>query len=368
MKSLLTLAIVLASTSAFATRARTVALGNAAHLVDSSTVFAKPADIFAVSDSLTIESGRQDLTLGTHAATQGSEALMIRSAGDAKWALALGHDDARSFALRTDADNGAVGLIGQQNPLELTYGMKTGDMAWAGTLVYSNYNDKIAEVKENTTSLKFGAATSTWDATIDLGLADKWEDSVNNDEFKGKSNVAVRAGFWVSSDMYTYADVSMTGYERTDAGTVDKEIKATDITVGAINTMKNEGNEFFWGAGLTSSTSKDSKAVAPTVEKSSSLSLPFIIGMEANAASWLTLRGSVTQHVLIQNEKSESSAATLTETSPGLNSTTFAAGAGLKLGKLALDASLLKDATTGLNTQNVNTTDLLGTVGMTYVF
>lgn len=358
MKTLLTLAIILASTSAFATRARVTALGNAAHLVDSSTVSEKPADIFVVSDSLTIESGKTDLVPGTDASTNlGAEALMIRSSGDAKWALSLGHDDMRSYSQRRASAVSAT-IIGQQNPIELTYGAKAGDIAWAGTLVYSNFNDKKNEVKESTMGLKYGAATSTWDATVDLGLTDKWEATAANDEFKGKSNIAAKGGMWVASDLYAYAELAMGGFEVTDNSTVVSEVKTTDISVGAINTLKNDGNEFFYGAGLTSTSSKDDKTDA----KETALSLPFIIGMEANAASWLTLRGSVTQNVLIQNAKTETATATTAETSPGLNSTAFAAGAGLKLGKLALDGSILAA------TQKVNSTDLLGTVGLTYAF
>ena len=365
MKTLLTLAIVLASTSAFATRARVTALGNAAHLVDASTVYSKPAHMFAVSDSLTIETGATNITPGTSATTEGAEALVIRSAGDAKWALSLGHDDAKVYGQRAEVTtNTGVVVPGQQNPFEVTYGMKAGDLAWAATLGYSNFNNKVAEVKENTMGLKLGAATSTWDATVDLGLVNKVTSgtAAAEEEFKGKSNIAIRGGMWISSDMYVYGDVDMGGYEVSVGGAAQSEVKTTDITVGAINTMKNDGNEFFWGAGLTSSTSKDSKAVAPAQEKASSLSLPFIIGMEANAATWLTLRGSVTQNVLIQNAKTESTANTLTETAPGANSTTFAAGAGLKLGKLSLDGSLLA------GTQNVNSANLLGTVGLTYSF
>ena len=366
MKSLLTLAIVLASTSAFATRARVTALGNAPHLVDASTVYSKPADMFAVSDSLTIESGKTNIVPNGGAGndvTQGAEALMIRSAGDAKWALSLGHDDVRSFSQRAaaDADVAGIAIIGQQNPFELSYGMKAGDMAWAATLVYSNFNNKKAEVKETTTGLKFGAATSTWDATIDLGLTDKWEDSIANDEFKGKSNVAVRGGMWISSDMYAYADLAMGGYEATDAGTVESEVKSQEIEIGVINTVKNEGNEFFWGAGLASLQSKD-EAVAVD-SKTTALVLPLIIGVEANAASWLTLRGSVQQAVLINNSKTEAGGVTGSEFAPGENTTTFAGGAGLKLGKLALDGSILAN-----NTQTINSANLLGTVGLTYAF
>lgn len=364
MKSLLTLAIVLASTSAFATRARVTALGNSAHLVDASTVYAKPTDIFAVSDSLTIESGATNVVPGAAGVTDangGAEALLIRSSGDAKWSLSLGHDDARSFGLRSAASSTLTTIIGQQNPLELTYGMKAGDLAWAGTLVYSNFNDKSAEVKESTMGLKFGAATSSWDATVDLGLTDKFEagTGATKDEFKGKSNVALRGGYWMSSDMYTYADLNMGGFEMTDGPAAAVEVKVQAIKVGAVNTMKNDGNEFFWGAALESSQVKVDNA------KSTALSLPVIIGLEANAASWLTLRGSVTQNVLIQNEKADDGTNTTDELAPGENSTTFAAGAGLKLGKLSLDGSILANGSQQINTA---ANGLLGTVGLTYAF
>lgn len=360
MKTLLTLAIVLASTSAFATRARVTALGSAAHLKDAATVYINPADIFVVSDSVTIESGATNLVPGTDAINAGTEALLIKSSGDAKWALSLGHDDVRSYAQRTDGDVAGTAIIAQQNPIELSYGMKAGDLAWAGTLVYSNFNNKVADVKESTTSLKFGVNASAWAASVDVGLVDKWEDGTNSDEFKGKSNVALRGGYWVSSDLYTHGRLAMTGYEVTDAAAVVSDVKGTEIELGAINTMKNDGNEFFWGASLLSVNDKDDTADV----KSSSLHLPLVIGLEANAASWLTLRGSVTQSVLIHDDKVEDATSTVSETAPGLNSTAFAAGAGLKLGKLAVDGSILA----GAANQNIDADNLLGTVGLTYSF
>lgn len=361
MKKLLVIAIVLASSAAFATRARLNALGNAPHIDDAASVYTNPADIFNIADSLTIESGDQNVVPGAGAAVDGAEALLIKSAGDAKWALSLGHDDARSFAQRSAAASGTFAVIAQQNPIELTYGMKTGDMAWAGTLVYSSFNNKTTEVKESTMGLKFGVNASAWDVAVDLGLTDKWETSAaTNDEFKGKSNIVVRGGYWLSSDMYVHGLLGMTGYEATDGGAAAGEVKSTDIEIGAINTMKNDGNEFFWGASLASSTEKDDTADT----KDSSLMVPFIIGVEANAASWLTVRGSIEQNVIIQDEKSETGSTTTTDLAPGANSTIFAAGAGLKLGKLSLDGSIL----TGASNQNIDSANLLGTVGMTYSF
>ena len=355
MKTLLTLAIVLASTSAFATRARVTALQDAAHITDTATIYSKPAHIFAVGDSVTLESGNTNKTT----ASDDAEALLVRSMGDAKWALSLGHDDAKIYEQRTNAGSPVL----QQNPLEVTYGMKAGDMSWAATLGYSSFNDKTAEVKDNTMGLKFGAATSTWDATIDLGLVNKTTSgtAAAEEEFKGKSNVSVKGGYWVASDLYVHGNIDMGGYEVSTGGVVGSEIKTTEYSVGAINTIKSEGNEFFYGASLASTESKESKAPETKI---TSLKLPLIMGIEANANSWLTLRGSVTQTVLINNDKTSNSTTTTVEKSPGDNNTKFAAGAGLKLGKLSVDGSILS----GAAGQTLDTSNLLTTVGMTYSF
>jgi hypothetical protein len=140
MKKLLVIAVALAAVNAQATRARVAALANSPHLVDTQTVYTNPADIFALgSDYVTLETG----TTNSTTSTDGAEGMVVRSMGDTKWGLSLGHDDA-------DASQWAGGLrntvgfanIDQQNPIGLTYGAKSGDMGWAATLVYSNYNDK----------------------------------------------------------------------------------------------------------------------------------------------------------------------------------------------------------------------------------
>jgi hypothetical protein len=143
MKKLLVLGLVLSSASAFATRARTAALGNAEHLTDVNTVYSTPTDMMKLSDSLTIESGRTDLTLGTHTADQGAEGLLIKSMGDSKFLLGLGHDDSNIYSMRTLAQPN-VALRGQQNPLLLGYGMKAGELNLAGTLYYSKFENKLA--------------------------------------------------------------------------------------------------------------------------------------------------------------------------------------------------------------------------------
>ena len=74
---------------------------------------------------------------------------------------------------------------------------------------------------------------------------------------------------------------------------------------------------------------------------------------EADAASWLTLRGSVTQTVLLDTSKVETTpvaAGTDSEFAPGTNNTTVAFGAGLKFNKVTVDGALLAAGSQTLNT------------------
>ena len=133
MKNLLTLAIILSSATAFASRARMTALGGSAHLTDTTTIFRNPADLGLHKDSLTLESGTAnivytDITPAAAAATtnSGAEGLLIRSMGDAKFGFALGHDNPMVFAHRylyaeSIGYPAGAAVLTQQNPFTVMY-------------------------------------------------------------------------------------------------------------------------------------------------------------------------------------------------------------------------------------------------------
>jgi hypothetical protein len=357
MKSLLTLVLVLASTSAFATRARINALGSAAHLVDVSTVYGNPSDMMTLTgDSLTIESGKTFTTAGapdainTTTLNGGAEGLLIRSMGDAKSRV------------------GAVATIRQQNPLEVSYGMKTGDMSVAGTLVYSKFENKKvgSEQKESSMGLKFGATGANWTGALLVGLTDTWEAGTGAtlNDYKGKTSITATGGYDVMSDLYVYGGIATGGYKATVATADVLDYEIMTVNVGALSKIKKDANEFFYGVGLTYSSAKE-KATVGAEQTIKETHMPLIIGLEAEANSWLTLRGSVTQNLLlVDSSKDETApATTTTDSNPGLNSTTLAAGAGLKFNKVVVDASIL-----AAGSQVLNSANLLGQVGLTYAF
>jgi hypothetical protein len=119
--------------------------------------------------------------------------------------------------------------------------------------------------------------------------------------------------------------------------------------------MKSEGADFFYGFAYKMNDVKSGG------DKTSTSTLPMIFGIETDAASWLTLRGSVTQNVLLGSEKTTGSSPTGADSTD--HNTTVNAGMGFKFTKSTLDITL-SSATTGA----INGSSFGANAGMTYLF
>lgn len=364
MKNLLIIAIALTSVDAFATRARMAALGNSIHLVDTVTVFDRPTDLFALgTDYVTLETG---LTTTTTTQNQNAEGMIVRTMGDAKLGLALGHQslNASAWGLRKAAMGVHANLgTNQQNPVSIMYAKKSGDISWAGTFGFSSYNNKGTAVatdlqKEDSMGFNVGATSGAWDATLSSGLANN-ASLVNGTKMSGTKALTLAGGYKMDS-MYWFGKYTTAGIKvESSAGAELLKYDTTIMNVGVANSHKKDGSELFYSIAYNNSEAKTATAT------DTATTLPITIGFEADASSWLTLRGAVSQSSIINKSKTEIS--TTTELDPGANSTTVSAGAGLKFNKLTLDGTFSKlHGSTA--TQALNGNDLLTQVGMTYVF
>lgn len=371
MKQLLVIAVALTAINAQASRARVAALGNSAHLVDTATVYTNPADMFRLgSDYVSLETGATG-ALAQTAQNANAEGMIVRTVGDSKLGLSLGHQstNASSWGLRGLATVAAL-KVNQQNPIEFSYGMKSGDISWAGTLVYSNYNDKVAGAgvleKESSTGVRFGLVTGNWDGSLAIGLGSNAQLNTGN-KFSGTTSFSLAAGYQMDSMYFNGGITSAGAKEESTAGADVNKITNTSINVGVINSHKKDGNELFYGVSLVQTSLKQDFTSASTDDvKRDTLTLPLTIGLEVEAASWLTFRGSVSQTTFINSTKQETSTSpvtTTTNTDPGANTTSVALGAGLKFNKLTIDGTL-GTATT----QTINTTALMAQVGVGYWF
>jgi hypothetical protein len=84
--------------------------------------------------------------------------------------------------------------------------------------------------------------------------------------------------------------------------------------------------------------------------------MPFTMGTEVLAASWLKLRGSVSQNILMSNDKIVDPTGTFTEKDNTIaHNTTTAAGAGFIWGKNTLDVVMTMGTNGGLDAATLGT-------------
>lgn len=339
MKKLLAIAVVLAvGSSAFGSRARVAALQNAKHIVDVQTVFTRPSDLVALPESVSLNFGAGS-TVGSDA-----DGGMLKAMGESRLGFFVGQvDQTRSGS-----------YLGVENPFSIAYGGKAGDVQWAALLSFANSSKKSAAVgatddqKQSYMNLAGSAVIGDVTAGAILGLGDTATGNGTSETVKYTDAPLTVFGQYSMGDWLTYASYMMDTTKDDSSGTSIKTDK-TDIKIGAINSMKKEGADFFYGISYEMGTTK-----VGTVKTDKSR-LPVLIGIEADAASWLTLRGSVKQNVLVGSDKT-------TETDSAPHDTTVAAGAGFKFNKAVLDVTL-----TAAGTGNLSS-NLGGNAGLTYLF
>lgn len=355
MKKLLVLAaLTVAATPALASKARLSALGGAAHLIDTQTIFVNSADIHYLGDFATLEMGASDSTTQPHA-----EGGFVRSSGMGKWGAYLGRQSAtvNDFVAASNAGLGAAYLMNENNSLDLMYGTELAGLKWGFGFHYSAAEKQtdaatLGNQKVGTMGASAGVRTDVWDAYLRFGLMGKSESdfaAAGTPELEQKGLIDIGGGYWMES-MYVYAKYLTTKGTLTAAAT-ETDIELNEYSIGAIDTVKVEGGSFFYGASYASSELKQGAA------KTTTTGLPVIVGMELDATSWLVLRGSIQQTVLMGESKTDTTSDKL------VNDTTVAAGAGLKFGKLTLDGTLA-----GTGTGVVNANNLLANASMTYMF
>ena len=263
MKQLLVIAIALASANAFATRARVTSLGNSAHLIDTQTVYSNPADMMSMGDYVNFESGTTAVPSNL-VQNQNAEGVVTRSMENSKFGFAIGNQsrNASVWGLRgaAAAVPGLTGIVSQQNPVTFVYGTKINDTNFAGSLAYSNYNDKAVGNKESSAGIRLGARGANYDARVGIGLVNTFES--NTAKFKGTTGFSLGGGYWMDETSYLYGSADVAGFKAENtAGAELRKVDVMNATLGALNSFKKDGNELFYGIGLASSSTKIKTAV-----------------------------------------------------------------------------------------------------------
>ncbi len=363
MKNTLVLAAALAmvASPAMASKARLTALGNAGHLEDIQDVFVNASKITQHGDWLTFEMGKTNVSTTGTVTNPHAEGGFTRSMGDAKYGFYLGSTPSWVTEVRQPA------YLVNENPINFFYGTKAGDLAWGAGLMYSNSDRKTVKTKQNALGLNAGVTGANWDVGLNLGLTNTFKNETTGAEvdFKGKTAIGLNASYTMDTLTFT-GDVGLNGgkEETGTTGTVAHDYDNSAYALGVVNSHKADGADFFYGAKLAMSTNKDNKTADTKTE---TMSLPVLVGIEADATSWMVLRASVTQNFLLGTTKTSGSAVTspADEADSIANNTSVAAGAGLKFGKLMLDGTL---EAANSNTAALNGNAFLANAALTYMF
>lgn len=395
MKKVLVLAaLTMVSAQAFASKARLTSLQNAAHLTDVQLTFDQPWQTAINGELATVE-------FGATGGTPNAEGGFVRQWNDSYIGLYLGHQptalvstiDKLNFKVNTSGEKfSASKLFALNNPFNVWYGSKAGDITWGANFFYLSSDVKsggdvspktgttinVTKQKANVMGASVGATNGVWDASLIMGLAGKGQFTngatafdVNGSanaiaanaevELNSKSNMTLLGGYKMDT-MYYYGSYNMGSAALSLNGTEAAKADASTMTLGLVNTHAKDGVDFFYGVSYVMEQTKV-KPTGGNETKIDTTKLPVIVGVEAEANSWVTLRGSITQSFpLLGSTKTDTGTGTADSNTLG-ESTTVSAGVGMKFNKFTLDG-VLSSGTSGA----LKTDDIATNASLTYAF
>jgi len=387
--------LALLSTGAFASKARMAALGQSTNgsfymQDDSRYIFSNPAGLNEMTNYVTVETGtaRNGGAAPTSNATPSAEGGFFRQVGSFSYGVYLGGDRDNNNSLRnntaaTNADTVAYALLSNQSTFATgitraaaTGFLNTGNSAdvfiggdaglqWGARVNISTdkYDVGSAGLKQNALGVSFGVIMGSLDAYVNADLSDKSEGALTTGKTsKWEADLGLRIGAnYKIMGMNVFGEYDKSGFKYTNTGVLTTTGKSTVITVGAAKVW-DMGEKGRWFTDIKVRSTSVSLDNATTKAELGALSVPLTAGFEADAASWLTLRGSVSSSVFGDGEYKGMAAAKNGKFKNG-QTTGIGAGATLKFGQVVIDGSLQ-----GVGTGTLTTSILLGDVSLTYNF
>ncbi|WP_417335394.1 hypothetical protein [Halobacteriovorax marinus] len=354
------------STSAFASKARLEALGQnddrgSFYVEDARNIFRNAAKVNTFKNYITTEWGTASNSTLDSAAAPHAEGGFFREMGSFNYGVYMGsqidaQNDERTGTYQTH-DNG----------LDLFFG---GDMGvqWGARVHYASGNTENAgthKLEHSNFGLGLGMMMGDIEGYANITLSDESKGgAAAGDKFEANS-LNLGASYNLNGTKI-YVDYDKTGFDDT-VGTAKEEQTDTVITVG-VGRIHEVSSTARLNMDVAFVSEKDENKTATTTETKETM-LPLTIGFEADATSWLTLRGSVSQNIIINNREVKTAT---TNKNTKANTTNVSAGATLNFGKLKVDGSIGTTDHNRTGNQAENGTlaldNVLTRVGVTYWF
>lgn len=339
------------STNAFATKARMEALGQNANrgslfIQDNRNIFRNAAQVNSMKNYVVTEWGTANYATDDTSAAPKAEGGFFREAGAFSYGLYFGSDINNFGNIRTGTAPvtggmavGEAGFLSPGNKLDLFLAGDAGVVEWGVRLGYGANKDKASsatatpatfERKASNLDLGLGIIFGDLQAYTNLDIVNKSEGgSQSNDEWEGDFGWELGVNYTFMG--YTaWVEYGRQGAEYTNNGaTTNKpewERANWDIGVGRTHEVSSSGRVYY---SLGYMETADETKAGTVKQTGHTKSMPLTFGYEADATSWLTLRGSIAQDVNVFRSRRD-----------GANTTDVAAGGTLNFGKLKVDGTI----------------------------
>lgn len=362
MKKLLTVgsALMLLSTSAFATQSRLIALGlkeldneGSYYIQDNRNIFLNAAAVNDVGDSIIMEYGASGRLLSSNNTSveqldqPKAQGGFFKKAGDYTYGFYYGNESNTSSLIRIASSSAASIVLGgitvaaggvtlnspkmlatTDNQLDLFFAGSSGDYKWGTNLLFSSSKDDVNIKKDQALAFRLGVKADKWDAHLNMSVLGKAEstDTITStypgvagtstivQESEGKLGVHVGGSYNLSSEDKIFGYVKTFAWEQKDsynAYALPTAAAGNFIPGGQNGTVKGNFTTIQLGWGKAAKVNETGTLFTSVYARHTSIDLkfanktevrnlvvPVTIGYEAVATDWLTLRGSIVQNII----------------------------------------------------------------------
>lgn len=370
-KLLLSLGLLtsLASFEAQASKARMIALGQdkngSSYIEDTRMIFLNPALLNKQADFANFELGSS--TVGS---TPNAEGGFFHKVGNYKLGLQLGREtDLSSLIALSNNAFSSLALTYPHNSFEAQIaGSNLGSMKWGASVIYGSNEEKaeaqtfFPQKKSNTLEFHGGVLADKWDAHAALDLYGNSENQTSataTNKLSLNPSIKLGGAYELSGEQKAFVETAYSSFTtRLSSESADRSDSYMYLTVGYAHFIPADTTtKFFYSVGLTASSYKMGGIGGANDYKIDQYNIPVVIGVENMATDWLKLRASVSQKILIDQQ------VTTVTNSNNPNSTSVAAGVGIKWKKVDFDATLA-----GGDTGKVDGNAFLANASLSYFF
>jgi len=332
---------LLFASQAYATKAKLQALQGARFLTDSQLIFENPAQLLHLDNYLTLELGDTTAT-----GTPKAEGGLFKDMYGGRGGFYLGHMSQDQIDFRT-----LNGFLTEENPVELFWGKDN----WAVSFGISNSDKKTTDEDQRTILARFGIDNGTSELWVNAEFIAKSNKVA--DEYKGAPIVTAGGELHMENNLYVNGQIQW-GTLETRIGGTTTDIDLLGAEVGILDrSIKTDKASIYFGPKIRYAEAKFGS------QKVTRYDLPVFVGMEYTAFSWMVVRGSISQNVLLGKTKDETATAPANQADTIGNNTTVATGIGLNWNGLLIDATFA-----GSTTGQFNGNSILANLGVIYNF